>query len=195
MKKATNWKWLVCTVGALCTLASMPAVGQDLDLTVDAVDVTYYAKGDFNVVPYVGLANQGQGLITGQWLEVAIYYGPIMVELARDVIDYVHDHQTCWNYTPNNCGQGECLEIWTFTSNWVGECISWPNFYRCGCKYTITPYVEPVPCEPGVTTMTIVVDPNDLIPETDETNNEMTIDLGAVGDDLLTWSGVKSMYR
>ncbi|MBU0741365.1 hypothetical protein KKG45_02020 [bacterium] len=191
MKRSKNWQTLTIVGLALCTLAVVPAQGQDLDLSVDDVVVEIVGNG-YQAAPHIGLANHGN--LANHLLQVAIYYGPIMVELLEDGVQYVQNHHTCWNYLYPNCGQGECLDIVSFTAYYAGNCQRSALFYFCGCKYTITPYVQWIPYA-GQATLTVVVDPYNLVPEVDETNNTMTIDLEPVADETITWTAVKSIYR
>jgi hypothetical protein len=195
MRKTKSWKFWLCLGSLACVLVAGSALAQTKDLTIEFVDVVY-DQGYFHVTPYINLVNQGHDPDKSNHnLDLLIQYGQLTYQLLSDVVQYAIDHHTCWNYQPGDCGLGECLGLYTFTSDWDGECKEWPNFYNCGCGYTITPYVEPVPYELGFQTMVLTVDPNDVVPETDETNNEVVIDLGPIANDLVTWSGVKSIYR
>ncbi len=42
---------------------------------------------------------------------------------------------------------------------------------------------------------TVIVDPDNLADELDETNNTMTFALGPVGAESRSWSAVKALYR
>jgi hypothetical protein len=197
MKRAKNWKWQVCLGSLICMLAVGTSLGQATkDLTIDSVNVVI-DQGQLFITPNIVLANQEHDpeKQSGHLLELAVEYGQLGYQLLSDFVQYTLEHHTCWNYQPGDCGLGECLSLYTFTSDWDGDCREWPNFYNCACGYTITPYVEPVQVEPGYQTLVLTVDPNDVVPETDESNNTVTIDLGPIANDFVTWSGVKSLYR
>ncbi|MBC8426900.1 hypothetical protein H8E07_22525 [bacterium] len=197
MKRTKSWKWWLSLGSLACVLAAGSAFAQTKDLTIDFVDVVY-EEGYFYVTPYVGLANQGhdpEKQAKNHDLDVLIEYGQLTYQLVSSVVQYAIDHHTCWNYQPGNCGLGECLQLYAFASDWTADCIEWPNFYNCGCKYTITPYIQPIPYEFGYQTMQVTVDPFYAVPETDESNNEVTIDLGPIPNDMETWSSIKSIYR
>lgn len=109
----------------------------------------------------------------------------------------------CWNQPPTGCGAGWCPVILMYaptTGVWNvvgGVCESFD--YSCSCTYNgLIPFYagwgtpEPESC-------TAVIDPDDLIKEWDESNNEVTIPLfpNAVDEsaERLSWSTIKALYR
>lgn len=190
MKRLTNWKWLACFTWMLCALA-VTASAEDLDLSVAGITVDIVGDG-YQVTPMINLANQGN--LTAHVVKIAIYYGPILVQVLDDTVTYVQDHHTCWNFTWPNCGQGECLDIYGFGAYYEGACQDIYAFFHCGCTYTMEPFVEWIPYG-GQPTLTVVVDPDHEVPEVDEGNNSMTVDLEPIANESLTWTTVKSIYR
>lgn len=174
------------------TCLATAATAQDLDFELTSVGMEVDGN-DYRLVPNITLVNAGN--LAAHAIKVATYYGPILVQEAHSVVDYVQNNHTCWNYQWPNCGQGDCLEIVTFSANWVGTCRDASLFFQCACSYEITPYLEWVGWT-GEPAVTVVVDPDNEVPEADEDNNVLTIMLEPVGDDSgPTWSQLKALYR
>ena len=192
MKRLTNRKWIsIWTVVVCLTGSALIAGAQELDLEV--LDVGVELIGDnIYLHPQVRLTNAGN--LAGHLLQIAIQYGPVMVEQLESGVEYVQENHTCWEYSFLNCGNGECLDIVTFSAFWEGYCMSSPWFLNCACAYVIEPFVEPIPLsEP--TQLTVTVDPNGLVPEVDEDNNVFTINLEPIEAESSSWTLIKDMYR
>ena len=149
-------------------------------------------EGEYRLIPRITLINAGH--LAAHALAVATYYGPVLVQEARSVAQYVQTHHTCWNYQWPDCGQGECLDLVTFSADWDGHCRDAGFLFQCACAYEITPCLEWVGWT-GEPTVTVVVDPDDEVAEADETNNVLTILLEPVETDRPTWSRLKASYR
>ncbi len=176
---------------ALTALPSWPVLAQDLDLELTGVGLEV-GNGEYRLRPQVAIRNAGN--LASHALKIAMFYGPILRQEAASIVDYVQNHHTCWNYSWPNCGQGDCLEIYTFSATWTAECDQSGFFFTCVCKYDVETYFawEPFTGEP---TVTVMVDPWNEVPEVDEDNNIMTISLEPVQSDTPTWGAVKSLYR
>jgi hypothetical protein len=109
-------------------------------------------------------------------------------------VDYFHNNHTCWNYSWPNCGTGECLDLYSFGATLEGTCHDASLFFFCACKYELIHTLEWVQWT-GEPTVTIRLDPNNVVPEADETNNEITISLEPVANNASTWSTLKALYR
>ncbi len=195
MKRSTNWKWLAILTVALVAL-STPVVAQpELDLELVSVDIfTAKQAGEFQLRPNINIHNFGN--LASHALDIVMHYGSIAPQLLTDTVTYFQQEHDCWQQSILHCGDGNCLDITTYQGTITGFCSgNNTTFMRCGCSYH---YVEEYPwtvIEPGFTTVTIIVDPYNVVPEYDETNNTIVIDLMPIANETSTWSGIKSMYR
>ncbi|MBC8426897.1 hypothetical protein H8E07_22510 [bacterium] len=195
MKRSTNLKRLALAGLAAC-LSATPAAAQDplVDLELSDIQVEIFEDRSetFQLRPVVTLRNAG-GLASHAF-DVAMYYVPFGLTILHDTVTYVQDNNDCWQQPISDCGGG-CLDIYTGLGWFDGFCASSGFLLNCGCLYVINKEFEPVPYSLGYTTVTVTVDPYNLVPEADETNNQMTIDLGAIPNDAAAWGAIKSMYR
>jgi hypothetical protein len=196
MKWSTNWTMAACLGCAICALAATaPAQEPDLDLELTNVEVVVFGKStDFQLRPTVTQYNFGN--LASHALEIAMIYGPIGVRLIQDEVTFLQEENDCWQQSILNCGAGTCLDIYTGLGWLEGFCTSGgARFLRCACAHIIHKEFEWIPYTFGYNTVIVRVDPNNLVEETDETNNEVIIDIGAVVNESETWGAIKSMYR
>lgn len=198
MKRSKNWTWLALLGCTLCALATMaPAQELMVDLEIADVQVLVYPDKSttFQILPVVNLWNRGN--LLSHAIDITMTYGPIAVQVVNDVVTYYQDAHSCFNQPTNNCGGGTCLDVYSLLFGYgEGSCHPGGFLGHCGCLWVVDEYEFPeTTFVQGYTTVTIEVDPNHLVPETDESNNIMTIDLGTIANDFTTWSGIKSMYR
>jgi hypothetical protein len=180
----------------LCALASAaPAQDPQLDLALVDVQVLVLPEKStsFQILPTIHLDNGGN--LASHALDLAMYYAPIGLQILSDTVTYIQNNHDCWQQPITQCGDGNCLDIYTGLGWLDGFCSTSGFLWNCGCLYVINKEFEPVPYSLGYNTVTVTLDPYNLVPEADETNNEMTIDLGPIANDFVTWSGIKSMYR
>ena len=181
---------IVWLAAALLILAAGAPAAAQIDLSVEDIGVEV-AKADFRIIPLIGLNTLAD--LTDHPIEIEVHFDGSLYQALASTVQYMEEHNTCHDYLGSNCGEGECLDIVTFTAIWYGECRYW-QLNQCSCHYTIEPYVE----WSGFYNQqfcTVIVDPNDLVDELDETNNEMTIALGPVTTRQESWSAVKALYR
>ncbi|MBC8426899.1 hypothetical protein H8E07_22520 [bacterium] len=192
-----NWKWLALLGCVLCTMASTTTAQEpDLDLVLADVQVLVFPdkSSTFQLRPMVNVWNRGN--LLSHAIDVAQTYGPVAQQLINDTVTYIQQEHSCWWQPITNCGGGTCLDIMSiYYGSAEGTCASGGFLMHCGCLYSIEYELPETTFVPGYTTVTVAVDPFNLVPETDETNNTMTIDLGPIANDFETWSSIKSMYR
>lgn len=196
MEWSRKWTLLACLGGAICALATASAAQEpNVDLELTNVEVLVFGKSpEFQLLPTITHYNFGN--LASRALEIAMIYGPIGVQLIQDEITYIQAENNCWQQPILECGSGTCLDIYTGLSWLEGFCTNnSARFLRCACSYIIHKEFEWAPYTFGYNTVVVRVDPNNLVEETDETNNEMIIDLGAVVNESETWGAIKSMYR
>lgn len=197
MKRSMNWTWLAILGCVLCTMATTATAQEpDLDLVLNDVEVLVFPdkSNSFQLRPNVGIWNKGN--LLNHAIDVAQVYGPIGQQLINDAITYIQQEHNCWWQPITNCAGGECLDIYSiYYGTATGTCASGGFLMHCGCYYVIDYELPETTFVPGYTTVEINVDPFNLVTETDETNNTMTIDLGPIANEIKTWSTVKSMYR
>ena len=181
---------------ALFCAAAAPGLAQtepQLDFEIVNVEIEISEKSEeFQAIVTVGLSNLGN--LATHALQVALYYGPIGMQLIEDMVVYIQENHDCWQLSQLGCHLGSCLDINTFSGWWEGHCIN-RHLWYCGCSYEVHLYFAPIPIDPAYPIATIIVDPNNLVEEYDETNNEYIIDLAAVATEAKTWSTVKSLYQ
>ena len=151
------------------------------------------AKGDFRLIPQIQIESTGDDADFP--LEIGIEFDGTLAHTMVDIVEYVVATHTCYQYLPPDCGSGDCLTIYGFFYYVDGVCsrsLAAPNF--CACVWILYPE-SPWFVAAGQMNCTVIVDPNDLIEEIDETNNSMTMELGPVAADPATWSTVKALYR
>jgi hypothetical protein len=177
-------------LAGLLALSAAEAIAAPVDLRVEGIGVEV-ARGDFRVLPRIGLDKLGD--LADHPLQIHVLFDGMLFQALSDVVHYADDHHTCHDYSAPNCGQGECLDLYTFTAYWEGNCTTW-QLYQCACTYVIEPLVEWAGFY-NQQFCTVIVDPNNLVDELDETNNMMTFALGPVGTESRSWSAVKALYR
>jgi len=196
MKRSMNWMTLTVTCLALCALAATaPAQEPTLDLVLSDVQVLVFPdkSNTFQILPTITLNNFGD--LAPHLVQVAMDYADVAQVLINDGITWIDEENNCSQQSMLNCGNGTCADIVSALGWMDGFCTSRGGYPPCGCSYIAHREFEPVPYMLGYNTVVITLDPDDLIDETDETNNVMTIDLGTVANDFVTWSALKDMYR
>ena len=193
MKRSTIRRGAALAGLAVCLLAASAAAQVDLELSDVQVEVFEGRSETFQLRPVVTLRNAGN--LAPHALDLALYYVPAGLRMLNDTVTYVQDNNDCWQQPITDCGDGNCLDIYTGLGWLDGFCSNNGFLLNCGCLYIINKEFEPIPYSIGYTTVTITVDPYNLVPETDETSNQMTIDLGAIPNDAANWGAIKSMYR
>jgi hypothetical protein len=185
------------TLAAVAILAAVPVAAQEPDLDFELIHVEVLlseGKTSFQVTTTTMLYNTGN--LASHLLQQALYYAPIGRALLEEMIEYVQQEHDCWQQSSLNCAAGSCLDITTGLGYTDGHCTtnaSWLN--RCACGYVLVRTFEPIPFQVEFPTVTIRLDPDGLIDEIDETNNEYVIDLAAVAASPRSWSAIKGLYR
>jgi len=196
MKRSTNWMKLTVVCFALCALtATAPAQEPDVDLVLSDVQVLVFPDKSttFQILPTITLNNYGT--LAPQMVQVALDYADLARILINDGITWIDEENNCSQQSMLNCGNGTCADLVSGLGWMDGFCTSSGRTPPCGCSYIAHREFEPVPYMIGYNTVVITLDPDDLIDETDETNNVMTIDLGPIANEFVTWSALKGMYR
>jgi len=194
MKRSMNWKWLACLTVVVVAMAA-PALAQpEIDFELASVDVlTAREIGQFQLIPHVNIHNFGN--LASNALDVIMHYGSLAPQLINDTISHVQEQHDCWTQSFLNCAQGSCLNLYTTQGTLTGFCTgNNTTFMRCGCSYYWTQEYDWTLIEVGFTTITVIVDPFNLVEEFDETNNEIVIDLMPIPNESRTWGAIKSMY-
>ncbi len=193
MKTAMNWKWLVCLGCMICALATTATAQPNIDLELTSVEVVVTEKGtDFQIRPIVTIRNHGH--LAAHALDMAMQYGPIAAQIVTDTVTYIQENNDCLQSPITNCNGG-CLDIYLGLGWMDGFCADNGIFYLCGCNYIIHKEFEWVTYVAGYESVTIQLDPENLVDEIDETNNEITINLAPVANESKSWTSIKSMYR
>ncbi|MBC8426898.1 hypothetical protein H8E07_22515 [bacterium] len=197
MNRSRDWKGLVLTGLAVCLLPTAAAADDDplLDLELSNVQVEVFEDRSetFQILPVITLRNAGD--LASHDLHVALYYVPVGVRALFDTVEYVQVNHDCWQQPVSECGGGRCEDILLSLGRAQGFCDHCGFLSDCGCLYILELAFEPLPYTLGYNSVLVSVDPYNLVPEADETNNTMIIDLGPIANDFVTWSGIKSMYR
>lgn len=196
MKRLPNPKTLAVLTVALIALAS-PALAQEplIDLELTSVEMLTADKaGSFQLRPQITSYNYGH--LANHALDVVMHYGSLAPVLLHDWIEYFEQENNCWQQSILNCGNGTCADIYTGLG-WIDRfCTSDGTWVaRCACANIWNKEFDWVEIEPGWTTVTVIVDPFNLVEEIDETNNEITIDLMPIPNEQRSWSAIKSIYR
>jgi hypothetical protein len=194
MSKANWWKTLMGTAALVAILSTGAAAQANKDLEI--TDISVEVSGDdFRILPEIKVTSTGGGK-QEMPVDVMILFDGTVAEVVADIIDFVVATHTCPNYTPPDCGQGNCLTVYGFNAYVDGVCertLVSPN-YVCACIWILHPYGSFQTYELQEF-CTVIVDPYDAVPELDETNNEMTIALVPVPNESRSWTAVKAMYR
>lgn len=198
MNRSLTRRTAVClTLTAVAILAAVPAAAQepDLDFELTHVEVLLSeGKTSFQITTTTMLHNTGN--LASHLLQQALYYAPIGRMLIEEFVEYVQQEHDCWQQSSLDCGAGSCLDIITGLGFADGHCsnnASWID--RCACGYVLHRTFEPIPFQIEFPTASIMVDPDGLVDEIDETNNEYVIDLAAVAASPRSWSAIKGLYR
>jgi hypothetical protein len=192
MGKAKYSQSLALAAMIVAALAAGAVAQPDKDLTVTGINIEV-AKGDFRIIPEIAIHSTGND--NDFPLEIGVAFDGTLAHVMVDIVHYVVATSTCYNYVYPDCGMGDCLTIYGFFAYVDGVCdrrLAAPNL--CGCIWVLYPE-SPWFISLGQQTCTIIVDPNDLVTELDETNNELTIELGPVASEPQSWSSVKALYR
>jgi hypothetical protein len=70
-----------------------------------------------------------------------------------------------------------------------------PAAEKCACAYYAETPGGGFPRPPIAETCTVTVDPGNTVPEFDETNNSMTVSIGASPITKTSWGVIRSLYR
>ncbi len=198
MKTLTNLKKLTVLTAALFAL-SAPVLAQTeplVDLELTSVDViTAQKSNSFQLITNVTMYDYGQ--VASHAVDVVMEYGPLVPILIHDFVDYWQDENNCKQQSILNCANGTCTPIAIYGVGSVDRfCTSAGTWtHLCGCANVIQREFGWVDIIPGFTTVTITVDPDNLVEEIDETNNTIVVDLQPIANEAESWSAIKSMYR
>jgi hypothetical protein len=100
----------------------------------------------------------------------------------------VRPPSTCLASVPPNCG-GSCPSIVIDGDTVAGICVLYEE--DCYCIYLQSFNVSPVPMQEGAQ-LTGIVDPDNVVEETDENNNMFS---GPVAAAITTWGTMKALYQ
>jgi hypothetical protein len=187
-------KRLACLTVALVALATPTLAQPEIDFELASVELlTAKQAGQFQLIPNVTIHNFGN--LATNTLEVVMHYGTVASQVLSSTISHIQEQHDCWQQNILNCAAGDCLNLYTTQGTLTGFCTGNNTiFMRCGCSYYWTQEYDWTLIEPGFTTVTVIVDPDDLVEEFDESNNEITIDLAPIPNESRTWGAIKSIY-
>jgi len=181
-------------ISGLLALAVVGASAQEIDLSVSNIEVDVQGGGMY-INPTINL--RAFGNIPAIDTTIDIYFDGIFAEsLPWQIVPF--ESGTCPLNVYPDC-DGNCNDLVLGSVTYYGSCydeyIAAQTLWRCACRWYT--YGEGQIFHPIVdqATVTVKIDLPESVPEWDETNNELTIDLGPVGDDSPTWSSMKSMFR
>ena len=94
----------------------------------------------------------------------------------------------------------ECYDLVFGAVTYYGSCYdelvtSTPLVYRCACRWYTYGEGSIWHAFTGQQNITLSIDTDLQIPEYDETNNTLTVELGPIPVGDATWSRVKTLYR
>ena len=176
---------LLILVGIASAASAQPAV----DLTVSDIQVVFSAN-NWRVLPQITLvALESQATHP---LQVRIYLDSDPIETLEGQMMYDPDPSSCYGAPWPTCG-GDCPDIHGFLGDLEGVCLG-EGFVSCGCSW-ILDLVGNWYLIGNYDSVTVIVDPDDLVTEIDEDNNQMTLYLNPVRHDAHTWAEIKALYR
>lgn len=170
------------------------AAAQDVDLSVSGINVVVDGGGMY-INPEICLKAIGD--VPAIDTTIDIYFDGIHAEsLPWQIVPF--QSGTCPLNVYPDC-DGECYDLVlgsvTYFGSCQGEYIAAQTLWRCACHwytYGEGQILHPILDQSYVT---VRIDLPDTVLEWDEDNNEMTMDLGPVGDDEPTWSALKAIFR
>jgi hypothetical protein len=197
---------LFLTAFPICVASQDSAV----DLAVTDLECYCLPGGGFMLEARVVLATMPPGGPTLAPDSVAAILTSVQFYLDGMPVDAVQYDVTvgpsgdCTGMPPDCSGYCPPLQI---SGEWiVAECGPWTLRYFdpilqewvvsdvCSCTYPIL-MVGNSNVSTHPTTATATVDPDNLVPEMDETNNSMTIVVGPSANDATSWGLIKALYR
>ncbi len=174
---------LVC---ALLLGLPLAAIGQpNVDLSVTSLNYDEVSPGMISFQAQIQLASFGDGDAFVTEVRFLLDGVPVTsVPLA------VGDRTagSCSTNVPPDC-DGSCPTIMIDGSSVDGVCVDYQD--ECVCLYLQTVNSPEVPFSDG-DQLTAVVDPDNLVEETDEDNNSFD---GPVDSGLASWGTMKALYR
>ena len=171
-----------------------PPTGIDLEMTdvwVDHVGDSLAIGATFTLytcdVDHEDVEMVLEYLVDAQPVRTAAY-------TARDIYQ-----GTCRQQPYTDCPLGTCVSILRWDPEYmVGELIEGscaPSGFECYCAY---PSDDSVPDKIEYVmqnNVTVTIDPAGAVPELNEMNNSMTVEIGPTANKASTWGTIKSMYR
>jgi hypothetical protein len=182
-KKNMIWQGAIWCVALLATGAMAQ---MEMDARVTGIDVEV-SGGDFRIL-LVGLTD-----MTDHDLTVDILFDGTLVQRIGGLVSHAAGTWSCYAQSSLECDQGDCADMVWLGVSVPAHCAYW-NLGRCGCCWSTTLFGEWV-AYTAQQLVTCIVDPLGVLPDLDPSNNEMTIELGPVAADELSWTAVKALYR
>ena len=175
-------------------LAFTAASAQEIDLSVANISIDVQGGGMY-VNPTIGLKAFGDVPAINSTID--IYFDGLWAEsFAWQIVPF--QSGSCPLNVYPDCS-GNCNDLVFGGVIYYGSCydeyIAAQTLWRCACRwytYGEGQILHPITDQ---TTVTVKIDLAGTVPEWDETNNEMTMDIMAVADDSPTWSSLKAMFR
>ncbi len=163
----------------LAAAAAPPAAGQEIDWTIIAADLTDAGPGllDLGVVFHLGAVDVQEGAEFAS--AVSILFNGLPLEPAHTVTVISQTAgpacllaSPCINNPSNPCNVLKYTYKMPDPGVVNGRCLKSAQTHTCVCHTGPPPFFHkslPRPLQPGL--ITITIDPDNLVPETDETNN------------------------
>ena len=187
-------------MAALLVLAALPAAAQTplLDLSING---SASWDGTSLVIHLEGLSLNHDPWDTPLNTNLRIYLDGVLVsEYPLELL--WPSSGDCPGHMDPDCGNGTCDPMWVNGQVVWPQCMpsmfqgpAWddlPPWCYCGAYMVVEDDSEPYH---GESFARLVIDEDNTIPEIDETNNEVILDLAPVASEAWTWTRIKGWYR